>query len=450
MAASPDLPRESVAAQPWIVSLHLATVAARLAVMDPEAHVLEDEDGPGLQLGQGMEFLSVCLLNPVARDILEGLQFTRGDGADMWTAVHRELPDAWHKTFRPPSHERLVGVEWRVRAANSPCPLVVVLPKTTGPSPSWETVAVLWGWVTVRGSFGGHVLTARRGKVVETDGAVALQLMAEPLTTHVVVAILRWGAERPQPWRYPINRVIWVDLLTMRATIWLGGAGRHLPGALPCLRDCGDASPPPAAMRNAPEGLYATGDKPRPRHHFLVAADHTAELGDDMVALVADLAQCPAPHATMLPGEGWEGQQHTHTPDALLIARYVELGGSEAVYLDRLGTLDRPPHLGPQRAVAGGPAGPAYLGGKPAPVAAHLGHCGQNGAHGAKGAEGGVAGCRELASDGPGGTRQAAGLHLQGMWTVRPHFYHRYRPPGAEAGQPPVHVGEAVGGGGGP
>ena len=40
----------------------------------------------------------------------------------------------------------------------------------------------------------------------------------------------------------------------------------------------------------------------------------------------------------MLPSEGWEGQQHDQTPAALLIARYVELGGSEAVYLDRLET----------------------------------------------------------------------------------------------------------------
>ena len=37
----------------------------------------------------------------------------------------------------------------------------------------------------------------------------------------------------------------------------------------------------------------------------------------------------------MLPGEGWEGQRHDQTPAALLIARYVELGGWGAVYLDR-------------------------------------------------------------------------------------------------------------------
>ena len=37
----------------------------------------------------------------------------------------------------------------------------------------------------------------------------------------------------------------------------------------------------------------------------------------------------------MLPREGWVGQRHDQTPAALLIARYLELGGSEAVYLDR-------------------------------------------------------------------------------------------------------------------
>ena len=77
-----------------------------------------------------------------------------------------------------------------------------------------------------------------------------------------------------------------------------------------------------------------------PRHHFLVAADHGVELSDDVVALAADVVQCLAPHAMMLPREGWEGQRHDQTPAALLIARYVELGGSEAVYLDRLETPD--------------------------------------------------------------------------------------------------------------
>ena len=257
----------------------------------------------------------------------------------MWTVVHRQLPDAWPRAFRAPGLERLVGVEWRVWAANSPCLPVVVLPRKTS-HPSWETAAVLWGWVAVRGT-GGHVFTAPRGTVIETDGGMALQLTA-PLTTHVVVAILQRGTDRPPPWRDPVARAVLRDLPVLRATIWSGGARRHLPGALPWLRDCADASPPPADMRGALEGLYAAGSKPGPRHHSLVAADTTVELSDDAVALAADVAQCLAadvaqclaPHAMMLPREGWEGQRQDQTLAALLIAMYVELGGSEAVYLD--------------------------------------------------------------------------------------------------------------------
>ena len=151
----------------------------------------------------------------------------------------------------------------------------------------------------------------------------------------MVVTVLYWGAERPQPRRDPVPRVIWRDLPIVRATVWSGGAGQHLPGALPRLRDSGNGSPPPAEMRSALEGLYATGGKPGLRHHFLVAADPTADLGDDAVALVADVAQYLALHAMMLPREGREGQRHDETPAALLIERYFELSGSELVYLDR-------------------------------------------------------------------------------------------------------------------
>ena len=66
-----------------------------------------------------------------------------------------------------------------------------------------------------------------------------------------------------------------------------------------------------------------------------MATDHTSELSDDTVALVADAAQCLAPHAMILRMERSEGQQHTQTPAAPLVAQYVELGGSEVVYLDR-------------------------------------------------------------------------------------------------------------------
>ena len=190
-------------------------------------------------------------------------------------------------------------------------------------------MAVLWGWVAVRGT-GGHVFTAPRGTAIETDGGTALQLAAKPLTTHVVVAVLQGGVDRPHPWRDPVAGAVWRDLPVLRAAVWPGGAGRDLPGALPWLRDCGNASPPPAELRGALEHLYS-----KPRHHFLVAADHGVELSDDVVALAADVVQCLAPHAMMLPREGWESQRHDQTPAALLIARYVELGGSEAVYLDR-------------------------------------------------------------------------------------------------------------------
>ena len=333
VAACPDLPREPASVQPWTVSLHLPTVAARLATTDPEVSLLGDREGPGLRLSQGLEVRTARLPSPVDGDILGGLQFTRASGADVWTAVHRQLPDARPQVYRPPGHERLVGVEWRVWAANGPCPPVVVLPRRTN-HPSWETVAVLWGWVAVRGA-DGHVFTAPRGTVIETDGGTALQLTAEPLTTHAVVAVLQWGANKPQPWRDQVAVAVWRDLPVLRAAVWSGGAGRHLPGALPWLRGCGDASPPPAELRGALERVYS-----KPRHQFLVAADHGVELSDDVVALAADVVQCLAPHAMMLPREGWEGQRHDQTPAALLIARYVELGGSEAVYLDRLETPD--------------------------------------------------------------------------------------------------------------
>ena len=131
VATYPDLPREPVSVQPWTVSLHLPTVAARLATADPDVSLLGDREGPGLRLGRGLEVRTARLPSPVERDIPEGLHFTRADGADVWTAIHRQLPDAWPKAFRPPGHERLVGVEWRVWAANNPCPPVVVLPRST-------------------------------------------------------------------------------------------------------------------------------------------------------------------------------------------------------------------------------------------------------------------------------------------------------------------------------
>ena len=142
----------------------------------------------------------------------------------MWAAVHRQLPEAWHKSLRPPGHKRLVGVEWRVWAANGPYSPVVGWPRQSGPVPSLETIVVLWGWLTVR-RVGGQAFTAPRRTVVEMERRVALQLAAEPLTTHVVVVALQRGAERPQPWQDPSARVTWRDLLTLQATIWSGGGG---------------------------------------------------------------------------------------------------------------------------------------------------------------------------------------------------------------------------------
>ena len=345
VAACPDLPREPVSVQPWTVSLHLPTVAARLAATDPEVSLLGDPEGPGLCLGQGLEVRTARLPSPVDGDVLEGLQFTRAGGADVWTAVHRQLPDAWAQVYRPPGHERLVGLEWRVLAANSPCPPMVVLTRRTS-HPSWETVAVLWGWVAVRGT-DGHVFTAPGGTVIGTNGGTALQLTAEPVTMHVVVAVLQWGANKPQPWRDPVARAVWRDLPVLKAAVWSRGAGRHLPGALPWLRGCGDASPPPAELRGALEHLYS-----EPGHQFLVAADHGVELSDNVVALAADVVQCLAPHGHDAPEGGVGGpaaRPNSGCPPHCEVRRAGELVGGvpQPVRNAEHAALDGPPPRGP-------------------------------------------------------------------------------------------------------
>ena len=129
MAACTDLPRKPVTVQPCTMSLHLPTVAAWLAVVDPEVRPLEGK--PGFRLTQGMEVKSVRLPIPMTQSLVEGLCFTRGDGADLCTAVHRRLPSS---SRRPPGYD-LVGVEWRLWGANSPCPPVVMWPRRSGPSP---------------------------------------------------------------------------------------------------------------------------------------------------------------------------------------------------------------------------------------------------------------------------------------------------------------------------
>ena len=72
-AACPDLSREPVSVQPWAVSSHLPTVAARLAATNPEVLLLGDREGPGLRPGRGLEVRTAGLPSPVDRDILEGL-----------------------------------------------------------------------------------------------------------------------------------------------------------------------------------------------------------------------------------------------------------------------------------------------------------------------------------------------------------------------------------------
>ena len=274
MVACPHLPGEPVAVLPWTLSLHLPTVAARLAAVGPEVRSPEEE--PGFRLGPGMEVWSVRLPSPMTPGLLEGLSFTRGDGAEVWTVVHRQLPGSWDASLRPPGCDRLVGVEWRLWVANGPCPPVVMWPRCSAPGPRWETIVVLWGWVTIRGA-GGHAFTAPRGMAVDSDGRVALQLTAEPLTTHVVVVFLHWGAERLHSWRDPIARVPSRDFPALQATIWPEAAGRQPPGALPWLWERTDASPPPEELRGALERPYRAstgGHEHGPRHSFLVATDH--------------------------------------------------------------------------------------------------------------------------------------------------------------------------------
>ena len=58
--------------------------------------------------------------------LLEGLCFTCGDGAEVWTAVHRQFRGSLDASLRPPGYDRLVGVEWRLWAANGPCPLLLI------------------------------------------------------------------------------------------------------------------------------------------------------------------------------------------------------------------------------------------------------------------------------------------------------------------------------------
>ena len=58
-------------------------------------------------------------------------------------------------------------------AANGLCPPVVVWPRKSEPDPSWETIVVLWDWVTIR-EIGGHAFhgPARHGRGNGGEGGV--------------------------------------------------------------------------------------------------------------------------------------------------------------------------------------------------------------------------------------------------------------------------------------
>ena len=169
------------------------------------------EDGRGIRLGKGMDVRSTGLLSPVTRSLLEGLHFTRGDGAEVWTAPRRQLPGSWDVSLRPPGYNRLVGVEWRLWEANGVCPIVVMWPRRSGPSPSWETIVVVWNWVTIRG-VGGHAFMALRGTAVDKDGRVAPQLIAErppawswSPSNGVPKGLNPGGADCPRPMEGPAD-----------------------------------------------------------------------------------------------------------------------------------------------------------------------------------------------------------------------------------------------------
>ena len=133
MAACPHLPRGHGAVQPWTMSLHVPRVAARLAVVDPELRSPVKE--PRFWVGPGMEVRSVRLPSPMMPGLLDGLCLTRSDGAEVWTVVHRRLSGSWDASVRPPGWDRLVGVHWRLWAANVLCPPVVMGPWRSGPGP---------------------------------------------------------------------------------------------------------------------------------------------------------------------------------------------------------------------------------------------------------------------------------------------------------------------------
>ena len=111
------------------MSLHLPTLTAGLAAVDPEVRPMEGQ--PGFRSRPAMEVWSVLLPSPMTYGLLKGLCFKRGDGdgAEVWTAVHRHLPGSWDASLRPPVYDRLVWVDRRLWAANGPSPPLVMWPR---------------------------------------------------------------------------------------------------------------------------------------------------------------------------------------------------------------------------------------------------------------------------------------------------------------------------------
>ena len=144
MAACPDVPGELVTVQPWTMSVHLPTVAARPAVVDLEVRPLQDM--PGFRLSQGMEGKSVRLPSAITWSLLEGLCFTRGDGAEVWTGVHRRLPGSWDAALRPP---RLRPAGWdgvEVVGGERPVPTKGDMAAAVGPWPRLGYRCGIVGW----------------------------------------------------------------------------------------------------------------------------------------------------------------------------------------------------------------------------------------------------------------------------------------------------------------
>ena len=155
--------------------------------------------------------------------------------------LHRWFPASWDVSMRPPRHEQIVGVVWRLWAANSPGPPTMIVPWRTG-SNTWETIVVLWGWVAVH-SLECHVFVAPRYTAL-----VSGRRTPEPLSSRMLVASNQVGAAQPQPWRDLLARVLWRDVPTLRASLRPAQVGELLPAGLLWVRELSNT--PPSCPRN--------------------------------------------------------------------------------------------------------------------------------------------------------------------------------------------------------